>query len=106
VDILHDICFIALFYVCYLNFSLKADAWQPIIERDVPVRMEAQPLASVPLAKKGKQGAKAPRKIGAERAPRFASVRGHGRRSVTAVVDQVLVSVEAGASDELPLVIR
>jgi hypothetical protein len=74
--------------------------------RVVPARVEAPPLLSVALAKKGKQGAKAPRKTGAQRAPCSSSVRGHGRRSATVVTDRVLAKVEAGASDELPLTIR
>jgi hypothetical protein len=88
------------------DFSSKVDVRWPMIECVVPVRVEAPPLALVPLAKKGKQGAKSPRKAGVEWAPRFASVRGCGRSSATVVADRVLVSVEAGASNELPLVIR
>jgi hypothetical protein len=88
------------------HFSLKADTRWPMIEYVVPIRVEVPHLASMPPAKKGKWGAKAPRKTGVERAPHFASARGHGRRSMMAVADQVLVNVEVGASDELPLVIR
>jgi hypothetical protein len=57
-------------------------------------------------SQEGKIGAKAPRKTGTERASRFANVRGRGRRFATVVADQVLVNVVAGASDELPLMIR
>jgi hypothetical protein len=41
-----------------------------------------------------------------QRAPPSSSVRGRGRKSTTVVAEWVLVNVEAGASDELPLVIR
>jgi hypothetical protein len=68
--------------------------------------VEAPPLASAPPTKKGKWGAKAPKKTGTEWAPRSASVTGRGRKSTTALADQVLVNLEAGASDELSLVIR
>jgi hypothetical protein len=88
------------------DFSLKHDARWPMIERVVPVRVEATPLALAPPTKKVKRGAKVPRKTGAEWVPRFASDRGRSRRFVTEVADWVLVSVEVGASDELPLVIR
>jgi hypothetical protein len=68
--------------------------------------VEALPLASAPPTKKGKWGAKAPKKTGTEWAPRSASVTGRGRKSTTALADQVLVNLEVGASDELSLVIR
>jgi hypothetical protein len=64
------------------------------------------PLILAPPAKKGKQGAKALRKIGAAQAPRSASVRGHGRKSAKVMANQALIDVGAGTSDELPLVIR
>jgi hypothetical protein len=54
----------------------------------------------------GKQGAKAPRKTGTSQAPRSASVRGHGRKSVKAMADQALIDIGAETSDELSLVIR
>jgi hypothetical protein len=60
----------------------------------------------VPLAKKGKQGAKAPRKTGAAQAPRSTSGRGCRRKSAKAMADLTLVNVGAGTSDELPLVLR
>jgi hypothetical protein len=60
----------------------------------------------VPPAKKGKWGAKAPKKFSVQRDPHPGSVRGRGRRSTKAVADQVLANVEAVASDEVPLVIR
>jgi hypothetical protein len=40
------------------------------------------------------------------RAPRSGSVRGSGQKSAKAVAERILENVEAGASDELPLVIR
>jgi hypothetical protein len=39
-------------------------------------------------------------------APRSASVRGCRRKSMKVVADSLLVDVEAGASDELPLLIK
>jgi hypothetical protein len=74
--------------------------------RVVPTRVEALPLIPVPLAKKGKQGAKALRKIGMAQAPRSTSVRGRERKSMKAVANQALIDVGAGTPDELPLVIR
>jgi hypothetical protein len=74
--------------------------------RVVPERVEALPLIPVPPAKKGKRGAKAPRNTGATRAPHSASVRGHGQKSVKAMVDQDVIDIGAGTSDELPLVNR
>jgi hypothetical protein len=44
----------------------------------VPARMETMPLILAPLAKKGKWGAKALRKINMAWAPRSASARGRG----------------------------
>jgi hypothetical protein len=78
------------------DFSSKAKARRPMIECVVPIWVEKPPFASAPPAKKGKWGTKAPRKTGVERAPCFASVRGHSRRSAIAVANQVLVSVELG----------
>jgi hypothetical protein len=72
----------------------------------VPARAEAPPLVLAALAEKRKHGAKASRKTGARRAPRSVSVRGHGRKSAKVVDDSVLLEVEMGASDELPLTIR
>jgi hypothetical protein len=106
VNILHDInnCFIALVHVYYL--VSKAEAQWPMAGRVVPTCIEVSPLVPAPPAKKGKWGAKALRKTGAWRAPHSASVRGRGRRSVKAMANRVLVDVEVGGSDELPLIIR
>jgi hypothetical protein len=68
--------------------------------------VEALPLVLVPLAKKGKWGAKDPRKTGMARASCSASGRGRGRKSVKAIADQALVNVGVGTSDELLLVVR
>jgi hypothetical protein len=68
--------------------------------------VEALPLLPVPPAKKGKRGAKAPKKTGVARAPRSTSVRGCGQKSMNAMVDQALIDVGVGTSDELPHVIR
>jgi hypothetical protein len=46
--------------------------------RVVPDREETLLLILAPLTKKGKQGAKAPRKTGVAQAPRSISGRGHG----------------------------
>jgi hypothetical protein len=72
----------------------------------VPAHMEALPLIPAPLAKKGKRGAKAPRKTDVAQAPRSASVRGHERKSTKVMAEQALIDVGVGTSDELPLVIR
>jgi hypothetical protein len=56
-------------------------------------------LILTPLAKR-KRGASA------SWAPRVAGVRGHGRKSTKAVADCLLVDVEAGALDKLPLLIK
>jgi hypothetical protein len=72
----------------------------------VPARVEAAPLVSAALAEKRQHGAKALWKTSARRAPLSVSVRGRGRKSTKAVADLVLLEVEAGASDELPLMIR
>jgi hypothetical protein len=88
------------------DFSSKAEVRRPMTERVVVVQVEAPPLAPVPPTNKGKQRAKALRRTSAERASRSAIVKGRGRRSATVVADQVLVNVEAGASGELPLLIR
>jgi hypothetical protein len=39
-------------------------------------------------------------------APRSASGRGHGQKSMKAMADQALVNVGVGTSDKLPLVLR
>jgi hypothetical protein len=85
------------------GFSSKAEARWPIARQIVPTRAEALPLIPAPSAKKGKWGAKAPRKTGAAGAPHSTSVRGHRWKSVKAIVDQVLVDVGARTSDELPI---
>jgi hypothetical protein len=87
------------------DFSSKVEAWHPMTEQDV-FRARMLPLAPAPPANKGMQGTKAPRRTGVERASRSAVVKGRGRRSVTVVADQVLVNVEAGACDGLPLLTR
>jgi hypothetical protein len=38
--------------------------------------------------------------------PHSASVRGHGQKSTKVVANRVLVDVEAGTSDELPILIK
>jgi hypothetical protein len=51
-------------------------------------------------------GCYTPRKTDVAQAPRSASARGHGRKSVKVIADQPLVNVGVGTSDELPLVCR
>jgi hypothetical protein len=68
--------------------------------------MEAPPLVPTPSTKKREQGAKAPQKTSARRAPCSTSIRGRGRGSANAMADRVVLDVETGTSDELPLMIR
>jgi hypothetical protein len=72
----------------------------------VPAHMEALPLILAPLARKGKWGAKAPRKTSVSWALCYASVRGCGWKSEKAIAEQALIDMGAGTSDDLPLVIR
>jgi hypothetical protein len=58
--LIYCICSVVLF-----GFSSKAEARWPIAGQIVPARVEALPLIPAPSAKKGKWGAKAPRKTGA-----------------------------------------
>jgi ABC-type transport system involved in cytochrome c biogenesis permease subunit len=46
-------------FTCIVWFSLKAEAWWPMAERVVLVRVEALPLVLATLAEKIKCGAKA-----------------------------------------------
>jgi hypothetical protein len=85
---------------------LKAEAWQAMGERVVLAHTKALPLIPMPPAKKGRHGAKALRNTGVKWAPHSSSVRGRGRRSTKAMANQVLIDVAAGASDELPLLVR
>jgi hypothetical protein len=106
VSVLHDILFIALVYMCYLIFSSKAEARRPMFEQVVVVRAEVPPLAPVLLANEGQWGAKGLRRTSMEQASHSAVVKGHHQRSAMAVADRVFVNVEAGACDEVPLLIR
>jgi hypothetical protein len=106
VSVLHDILFIALVYMCYLIFSSKAEARRPMFEQVVVVRAEVPPLAPVLLANEGQWGAKGLRRTSMEQASRSAVVKGHHQRSAMAVADRVFVNVEAGACDEVLLLIR
>jgi hypothetical protein len=72
----------------------------------IPSHAEAPPLVSIALAENRKSGNTGSRKTGAQWAPRFASVRGRGWKSMKVVADLVLLEVEMGASDELSLTIR
>jgi hypothetical protein len=74
--------------------------------RVVPACTEASSLISAASAENRKRGTKASWKTGARRAPCSVSVRGHGKKSVKVVADLILLEVETGASDELPVTIR
>jgi hypothetical protein len=98
-----------LYYTCLrvlFGFSLKAEAWRPMAERVVLVRVEAPPLVLATLAEKIKCGAKASWKTGVRQALRSTSVSGHGWKFAKAVADLALLEVEAGASDKLPITNR
>jgi hypothetical protein len=68
--------------------------------------VEAPPLVSVAPAEKRKCGAKASWKTGVRRALHSTSARGRGREFMKVVANSTLLDVEAGASKELPLMIR
>jgi hypothetical protein len=72
----------------------------------VPAHAEVPPVVLSPPAKEGKRVAKVLTKTGAWQASRSASVRGCGQGFVKVMGNQVLVDVEMGASDDLPLIIR
>jgi hypothetical protein len=57
-------------------------------------------------AKKKRWGARTLQKTSVRRAARLTGVSSRGRGSVKVKIDRVLLDVEAGASDELPLVVR
>jgi hypothetical protein len=59
-----------------------------------------------PPAKKKNHGIKAPRKTSTRQAPCYTSVRGRRRGSTKAMPDRVLLNIEVGGSDKLPLMIR
>jgi hypothetical protein len=61
---------------------------------------EVVPLILTPPTKRKKQDAIA------SWALRVARIRGHRWKSTKAVVDHLLVDVEVGASDELPLLVK
>jgi hypothetical protein len=72
----------------------------------VPARAEVPPLVLIALAEKRKCGAKASQKTGVRRASHSTSARGRGRKFTKVVANLTLLDVEAGVSDELPLMIR
>jgi hypothetical protein len=72
----------------------------------VPVSVEAPPPAWAPLSKKRKRCGKALQGAITRRAPRSANVRGRGWGSTKFKTNRVLLDIEAGTSDELPLVIK
>jgi hypothetical protein len=71
-----------------------------------PAGVEVPPPVRAPPTKKRRRGGKASHGASFRRAPRSASVRGHERGSVKIKTNRVLLDVEMGASDELPVVIR
>jgi hypothetical protein len=77
-----------------------------MVGRVIPAHVEVLPLVSVAPIEKRKGGTKASWKTGARWILRSTSARGHGRKSVRVVANLTLLVVEAGASDELPLMIR
>jgi hypothetical protein len=91
-----------VYYLVFLQRLKHDDPW--LGKLFLPA--EAPPLASTALAKKRKCTAKASRKTGARQAPCSTSARGRGRKFAKVVYDSILLEVEMGASDELPLVIR
>jgi hypothetical protein len=107
-DILHDIdiCFICTCLHVLFGFPLKAEGRRSMTRRVVPAHAEAPHLVPASSAKKGKQSVGAPRKTGVQWAPRSCSVRGRGGGSTKVIANRLLVDAEAGAFNELPLVIR
>jgi hypothetical protein len=87
------------------DFCSKAEAQQRMAGQVVPICAEAPPLVSTAPAEKRKCDAKASRKTGAWWAPCSTSARGRKRKFSKVVANSTLLDVEAGASDELPLVI-
>jgi hypothetical protein len=85
---------------------LKVEARWLVAGRLAHAHVEVLPLAPAPPAKKRKHGAKALQKTGAWQALCSNTVRGRGRGSTKTMVDRVILDVEMGASDELPLMIR
>jgi hypothetical protein len=81
------------------NFCSKAKARWPLSGQVVPVRAVALPVILAPSARRGKRGARV------SWVPHSAGVRGRGWKHVKAVADRLLIDVEAGASDELPLLV-
>jgi hypothetical protein len=74
--------------------------------RVAPTCVEAPPLVSTAPTEKRKCGAKASQKTGTWRASRSAGVTGRERKFTKVVADSVLLEVETGASNELPLALR
>jgi hypothetical protein len=82
------------------NFCSKAEAQWPLSGQVVPVRAEALAVILAPPARRGKQGAST------SRVPHSAGVRDRGWKYVKAVADRLLIDVEVGALDELPLLVK
>jgi hypothetical protein len=98
-NILHDIniCFIALVHVNYLVFLRRLKHGGPWLgELSLPAWRCHLLFRHLWLRKES----------GARRAPHSTSVRGHRRGSAKAMADWVLLDIEVGASNELPLMIR
>jgi hypothetical protein len=88
------------------GFSSKAEARWPVAEGAVPVGAMAPPPVQVQLARRKRGDGIAPQKTSARWASCLASVRGHGRGSMNIKANRALLDVEAGASDELPPLVR
>jgi hypothetical protein len=85
-------------------FSSKAEAQRPMAGEIVPINADVPPLSWVPLPKK-RQHSGAWQKNSTPQGPCSASVRDHGRGSRKVKSDKVLLYVDVGTSDELPLAI-
>jgi hypothetical protein len=72
----------------------------------VLVSAEAPPPAWAHLCKKRKQGSGASQKTNTRQGPCSANVRSRGRGLMKVKTNRVLLYVDAGHSDELPLVVR
>jgi hypothetical protein len=98
--------FVWLFPCLYglFDFSLKAEA--RLAEWVDHHGMALPPPIQAPLSKKKKQDVGAPRKANNRWALCSVSGRGHGRGSAKVKTSRVLLDVEAGASDDLPPLVK
>jgi hypothetical protein len=85
-------------------FSSKAEAQRPMAGEIVPINADVPPLSWVPLPNK-RQRSGAWKKNSTPQGPCSNSVRDRGRGSRKVKTDKVLLYVDVGTSDELPLAI-